>query len=478
MPRAKRAKEVGWRPQPGPQWLFLITWVLEKFIGGGRGGGKSDAIIGDWLNHARLYGKHARGIYFRRSYTELVEVQRRLTMLMPIFGWTPRDGGREWVHPNGATLLLRYIKRDSDIAIYQGWQLTWLAFDEVTNYASPYCIDAMRACLRSPNAPVPCSLVLSGNPGGIGHNWVKARYVDPWAQGMRPITSLIDNDQPELGTSTRIYIPALLKHNKKLVENDPEYWKRVAQSGPKHLVNAWLHGLWNIIAGGMFDDVFDINVHVIPRFVIPPTWYLNRSFDWGSSSPFAVLWWAESDGSDAIIDGKRVSFPRGTLFLIREWYGWSGKVNEGVKMSNRDIAKGVKEREKRMTIIGNRKVQPGPADTQIWSNMGTGATIASDFLAEGVHWTEANKASGTRVAGWSLLRQRFSDTRKICHVMERPGLYVFDDCTQFIRTVPSLTRSDKDLDDVADNSEDHIGDAARYRLLVPKAEFSQSRLRL
>ena len=68
------------------------------------------------------------------------------------------------------------------------------------------------------------------------------------------------------------------------------------QGGPRE--RAWLFGDWDITAGGMFDDLWDASVHVVQPFEIPGTWYLDRSFDWGSSKPYSVGWWAESDGSD------------------------------------------------------------------------------------------------------------------------------------------------------------------------------------
>ena len=47
---------------------------------------------------------------------------------------------------------------------------------------------------------------------------------------------------------------------------------------------------------------------------------------------------------------------------------------------------------------------------------------------------------------------------------ELPGLYVSSDCTQWLRTVPTLPRSEKDMDRVDENAEDHACDETRYRV--------------
>jgi hypothetical protein len=97
----------------------------------------------------------------------------------------------------------------------------------------------------------------------------------------------------------------------------------------------------------MFDDLWDAKVHSVGRFQVPRTWYVDRSFDWGSSKPFSVGWWAESDGSDLVFpNGRRMRTVRGDLFRIAEWYGCvKGKENEGLKMTASQIAEGIKLRE-------------------------------------------------------------------------------------------------------------------------------------
>src|SRR5207248_4713081 len=96
------------------------------------------------------------------------------------------------------------------------------------------------------------------------------------------------------------FIPSTLDNNLKLMENDPEYWQRVVASanGREDLIKAWRFGLWDIVAGGMFDgDAWNRKIHVLQPFPIPHSWRIDRSFDWGSSKPYSVGFWAESDGT-------------------------------------------------------------------------------------------------------------------------------------------------------------------------------------
>lgn len=326
---------------------------------------------------------------------------------------------------------------------------TWMAFDELTNWPASKPIDKLRACLRSGSAPVAKSFRASGNPGGVGHNWVKARYVDPAA----PMKPFYDGQME----CWRVFIPSRLDDNPALQANDPDYWKRVkaATFGNEALEKAWRFGDWDIVAGGMFDDLWRREIHVIEPWSIPSSWTIDRSFDWGSSKPYSVGWWAESDGTTAP-NGR--TYPRGSLFRIHELYGWNGRPNEGCKALAVEIADQIKETEAALGL----KVNPGPADDSVWDEE-NGNCIARDMAARGVYWTRAGKRPGTRKTGWEKLRKYLKAATQ--HPMEEPGMFIFSNCTHFIRTVPVLPRDEKQSDDVDTDAEDHVGDETRYRVL-------------
>ena len=456
-------QQLAWKPQPGPQTALLACPVDDLFYGGARGGGKTDGLLGDWAAHAGRYGSDARGVLFRRTYPELEEVERRAVEIYPLLGARYNQVKHTWLFLNGATLRLRYLRRDKDADNYQGHQYTWMGFDDAGNWPSPIPIDRLWACLRSPHG-VPCVRRVTGNPGGVGHNWLKMRYIDP-APPFTPHSYYPQADRLE--TITAVFIPARLEDNPALVENDPKYEGRLAAAGGPQLYKAWRWGVWDIVAGGMFDDLWSRDIHVIEAFQIPSSWRVDRSFDWGSAKPFSVGWWAESDGTTA---PNNKTYPRGTLFRIAEWYGWNGRPNEGNRLLATAIAKGIKEREDATGYI----VKKGPADHNIF-DAERGTTMADDMGKLGIYWTKADKGPGTRKIGWQRLRTRLSAAFQ--SPPEDPGFYVFDHCTQFIRTVPTLPRSERDPEDVDTDAEDHIGDETRYRLMeknrtVTVGEFS------
>ena len=435
-----------------PQAAMIACPFEDLFFGGARGGGKSYGMLGDWLSHQDLYGKDAHGVFFRKTYDELEQIQEFAWKIFPLVGAVYRSSKRTWIFPNGAKLKMRYLERDEDAEHYQGHEYTWICFEEIVNWADPKPIDKLRACLRS-GAGVPCYFRCSGNPGGVGHNWVKARYIDP----APPTVPFYDDEQE----TWRVFIPATLDDNPRLKESDPNYWKRVKASvaGDEQLLKAWRYGDWDIVAGGMLDDVFKRERHVIEPFRIPFSWYVDRTFDWGSSAPFSVIWWAESDGTTA---PNGITYPRGTIFAINEWYGWNGKPNEGSKLLAHEVADGILEREQEGVLHG-LYINAGAADTQIWQTDPTnGISTADEMSDRGVEWTHADKKPGSRKQGWQRLRRFLKAAAGF--PLEEPGLFIFNTCPHWVRTVPILPRWSRDRDDVDPKAEDHAGDATRYRL--------------
>jgi hypothetical protein len=160
------------------------------------------------------------------------------------------------------------------------------------------------------------------------------------------------------------------------------------------------------------------------------------------------------------------------LFRIHEYYGWTGRANEGLRLTATEIARRIKEKEgwlKSQNWARNiHRVVPGPADTSIFDVQNDNC-IATDMEKEGIFWLKADKKPGSRVNGWAILRSRLEAC--LSHPMERPGLFIFEHCRHFLRTVPVLPRSENNPDDVDTNAEDHVADEVRYRLLQAKSFF-------
>lgn len=466
------------RLQP-KQGIAFKSIASEILYGGAAGGGKSHLMrVAAILWCLAIPGLQV--YIFRRKFPDLwknhMEGPTAFPSMLAAFidqGWCKINLTKNFIEfYNGSKILLCHCQHEKDRFDYQGAEIHVLMIDELTTFTEKI-YRYLRGRVRLGGLKLPEErrgafprIINSGNPGGIGHNWVKMTFID--VQPEYQIRKMPMKD----GGMTRQFIPARLEDNKALTDNDPEYADRLEGLGNEALVEAMRRGDWDIVAGGMFDDVWERQRHVIRPFAIPSSWNLDRSFDWGSSKPFSVAWWAESDGTGATMaDGTVRYWPRGTLFRIAEWYGWNGKANEGCKMLARDIASGIIEREQAMGIY--YRVEPGPADSSIYTTE-DGHCIADEMLTKNVTWLPANKSPGTRKQGWELMRRAFSAVLKA--PMEDPGLIIFSNCVQFIRTVPTLTRLERDTDDIDTNAEDHIADETRYRMLQSKHEEGQTQL--
>lgn len=138
-------------------------------------------------------------------------------------------------------------------------------------------------------------------------------------------------------------------------------------------------------------------------------------------------------------------------------------------MLARDIALGIKEREGK-GLLSLCKVHPGPADNSIF-DVENGVCIANDMSQEGVKWTTSNKSPGSRKNGFEVMRSMLSEPLKAAkeqRPMEAPGMFVFNTCIHFTRTIPTLPRSTTDPEDVNSKAEDHVYDETRYRALDSK----------
>ena len=433
-----------WKPQPGPQLHAIeARWAPELFYGGAAGGGKSDFLLGDWLQDVERYGAAWQGIIFRRTFPELEELQARSREIYPQTGALWSEARRTWTWGNGASLKMRYLERDLDATRYLGHQYTWIGWDELTQWASLYGYRYLRARLRSAHEVPQKRIRAAANPGGPGHLAVKAYFIDPAPMGYEPIRD------PETGTD-RIFIPARLGDNAILLKNDPGYEGRL-KGLPGVLVKAMLEGDWNIVEGCFFDNWSARNI--IRPFAIPEDWLKFRSLDWGSARPFSVGWWAVvQDAVEVESQGGTLVLPRGALVRYREWYGCAGEPNTGVKLPAEEVARGILQRQ------GGERIEYGVADPSIFASDG-GPSIAERMFRNRITW---RRADNTRVArkgalgGWDQLRARISGGE------DGPMLVAFTTCRDFLRTLPVLQHDPIRAEDVDTKAEDHAADEARY----------------
>src|SRR5262249_38588954 len=273
---AEPKARVAWSPRGNlAQMRLLKCQVFEIFFGGARGGGKTDGVLGEFGAHASRYGKDAIGLMVRRTRAELVETIERSREIYGPLGWKTQRDGEDVACAGRRPAALRLSGARCRCRHVPGPQLHASYVEEVGNFPSPAPVLKLMATLRS-GAGVPVGLRATGNPGGPGHQWVKARYIDP-----APLGNKIIRD--EVSGLERVFIPSKVDNNRHI---DVEAYKqRLRASGSKELVRAWLDGDWSVAMGAFF-DCWDTKRHVIEPFEVPKDWMRFRSMDWGSASPF------------------------------------------------------------------------------------------------------------------------------------------------------------------------------------------------
>ncbi len=469
-------QEVVWEPLP--QQAKLITCpCFEVFFGGARGGGKSEAILGDFISHADKYGADAIGLVIRRTRIELGELIERSKRTYTLLGCKWNDTDKMWRFPNGARLRFAYLERDADADGYQGHSYTRLYVEEAGTFPSVGPILKLMATLRS-GAGVPVGVRLTGNPGGPGQNWVKHRYIDPAPEGYKIGQREFKNPfNDQIVSRDWVFIPSKLKDNKYI--NSAEYIAQLSMQGSPELVRAWLMGDFSAVEGAFFSN-WDYTKHVISPFPIPEDWIRFRSMDWGAATPFSVGWWAVA-GDDTFVpvagDAREhdnplrsIRIPRGCLVRYREWYGCvEGQTNKGLKLTAEEVGLGIKQRE-----LGEH-IRYGVLDPSAFAEAG-GPSIAERMQkAAGIKFREADNkrvSRGTHVGtgplgGWDQMRARLNGDAN-----GDPMLMVFHTCKDFIRTVPVLQHDRDKPEDLDTEGEDHAADEARYacmsRPFIPK----------
>lgn len=431
-----------WQPQPR-QAMFIRCPTLEVVFGGARGGGKSDAVLGDWLEHSHAFGSAAKGLAIRRTTVQLDElIERAKEMYLPI-GSQWHEQKKSFVMPSGGLLRMRYLDNDDDASLYQGHSYTRLYPEELTNFPSFSPIAKLIATLRSAKG-VPCQMKATCNPGGVGHNWVKARYIDV----APPFTPYSDDG----GETYRTFIPSRLQDNAILVQQDPGYVARLRRAGNKELVRAWLEGDWNIVIGAFFPE-FSAAQHILPAARIPESWKIRyRAMDWGSARPFAVLWFAVADGHTP--SDWPYPIPRGALVVYRELYGWANEPNVGLRWPASHVGRAIAEADHGEELnIALCKLDPSAFATN------GGPSIAEMMARQGAwfHRADNRRVAGRgAMGGWNQVRDRLIGEDG------QPMLYIMDNCRHLIRTLPTLPMSQVIPDDVDTDAEDHAPDALRY----------------
>lgn len=438
-----------WTPQP-KQAEFMSRPEYEALYGGAAGGGKSDAIIIEALRQVHI--PHYKALILRKTFPQLNElIDKSLNYYPRAFPKARYNASNHtWTFPSGAKIIFGAMQHTKDRVKYQGQAYDFIAFDELTHFT--YEEYSYLFSRNRPNGPGTRVYIRgTANPGGVGHSWVKERFITAGAP-MTPITEMVEWVEPNGKTvqreQQRIFVPSSVFDNPALLQNDPQYVQRLA-SMPEAERKALLYGDWDTFSGQVFTEWRNdsrhyedrLHTHVIAPFRIPEHWKIWCGLDWGYSRPFAVGWYA--------VDEDR------RIYMIRELYGCTGTPNQGVKWEPTQVAREIRRIESEdPNLKGKRIFRVG--DPAIWGSDGT-ESIGHLMERERVYFEKGDHA---RIDGKMQLHHRLAFDEE-----GRPMMQVFSTCRHFIRTVPNLVYDETDVEDIDTDGEDHHYDQCRYVLM-------------
>ena len=371
------------------QKAFIDTRESEVLFGGAAGGGKSYGQVADALLFALKYPK-SKQLILRRTFAELDKSLIRLALsLYPKEIYSFNQSSHTGRFVNGSIIDFGYCAGELDVYQYQSAEYDVIRFDELTHFTESqyiYLISRVRGANSYPK-----QVKSTTNPGGIGHGWVKARFVDPSSAG----EPFIGGDGLE-----RIFIPSLLSDNKFLEEGDPEYRKRLLAL-PERERRALLYGDWNIFEGQYFTE-FDPTRHVIAPFEIPLSWRKYRTIDYGLDR-LACLWIAIS--------------PDGKAYVYREFC----KSNLTISSAAAEILARTPQ---------NEDIYATLAPPDLWNrSQESGRSKATLFSEYGLNFT---KTGNDRECGWLAVKEMLLGGEG------RMSIYFFSTCQEIIRCLPAL----------------------------------------
>lgn len=401
------------------------------FYGGAKGGGKSKGVRDIMLLRRFKYPKTHGGL-FRRTYKELEGNHiRPLLKEYPALRDYWSETKKILTLPNGSTLEFCHCENEADVELYQGREFEDLAIEEAGQWTEAM-FRTLHGSNRSATPGFKARCLLTGNPGGIGHAWLKRIFIDK-------------RYNPTERPQDYAFVPALVDDNAALLQNDPDYVHRLNSQPNEALRRAFRFGDWNIFAGQFFSEIRR-EIHLIKPFPIPDHWARFGAYDFGYNHPGAHGWFADDED--------------GNVFLYRELVEAKLRVDQFAERM-----KAFEDTSRLYSIV---------AGHDCWAkknvlNEQSPPTIAEEFQRHGIM---LKRATIDRIQGASQVRnylawQDLQDGRT------RPRFFIFDTCPI---TFDCLTRMQTDpgrLEDVlktdAKDGDPYTGDdpydMVRYGLM-------------
>jgi hypothetical protein len=424
------------KPHKGPQEeaLKVSSDIFETFFGGSRGPGKTAAGL-LWISKPVINPKY-RALVIRKNADDLSDWMDRARLWFRGYGATFAYKPSIITFPSGAIIRSGHLGDDQAYTKYQGHEYHRELIEELTQIPNEQRYLQLISSCRSSEPSLPAQVFSTGNPGGVGHAWVKKRFIDTAElRSYQYIDEMGVLQQAQMGLPyadengvLRIFIPATLDNNPTLSRNDPNYIKRLDQLKEVNyqLWKAWRMGSWDVFIGQVFSE-FMQDIHVTDRF----DYKLEDckkiiGFDWGYNHAGSAQW-------IAICPENRYGISR--LYSYRELHQnkttpelWAQQIAIFTKMEKTEFivmphdCYSDREGKESIAKIFERTIQP------------TGCrVIRGDTLSNG--------ARVTRVA---LTHQNLSIAPD-----GKPYWQIHPKCKNLIETLPVMVYSENNPEDVA-----------------------------
>lgn len=395
---------------------------VEVACGGARGPGKSRAVFSQVALDDCQRFPMLKVLFLRQTAVSAQEAFDDLIEKVLLGKLNYEKKNSTVIFPNGSRILLGGFHDEKDIDKYIGIEYDLIVVEEL-NQLTEDKLEKLRGSLRSSKIGWRPRLYTSFNPGGVGHSFVKSRYVTPYKISSQ--------------TTTR-FIPATYRANIFLNKEYTDY----LESLKGDLGIAWREGEFDLFAGQYFTE-WKYDIHVVQPFEIPKDWTRFMAGDYGFSAPSSIGWYAIS--------------PDGDLYRYRELYGtgmgYTKLATEAVSLTD------PKE------IISYCVFDPA-----FWSKKGerddelSGAEVFSskwkDLTTKDLRMIRANNS---RVVGWGVVREYLKVIPKDDGFSSK--LKVFKTCTEIIRTLPEQQHDKRNPEDIDSKLEDHACDELRYAVM-------------
>lgn len=459
---------IPWKPQP-KQLVFLRVPSFEALFGGAKGPGKTDALLADstrYLPHPKY-----KGIIFRRTYPKMAElISRSHALFGNVARWN--SSNHVWKFYNGATIRLWHMESEDDKYNIQGHEYHFMGFDQLEEFTETQYRFSLLQCRSTVPGLKPYARG-TANPIGVGHAWVKSRFIDKCPpDGTPKFFKLVKTEKGEVEVETdhtdpqslsRSFVQANVYDNPILLKNDPQYIK-VLQTLPEDLRKALMDGDWNALVGQYFTE-WRPEVNIIPykqylQMIDGKNVTRVIGLDYGYKKPSSVGWYA--------------ILPEGKIIRYRELYvegkTYTALAEDILALSNHK--NGTPE-----------KIEYMVADTSIWGDVEHHREPKDGKVQGESGWDKMSQVIGERfpilmadkrrVVGWTRMREYLTNYDD-AHDQPTADLLVTDNCKNFIRTIPGLVHDKTKPEDLDTSGEDHAQDECRYVIMsrpnIPKTE--------